>query len=61
MTSTASESPTMSFAVTEKPVRTVVVPDRFLSKLRAVLEATILHPFTMTVIRVVGSHDQSSP
>jgi len=49
----------MSFDVTEKPVRTVVVPDRFLSKLWAVLEATTLHPFTTTVIRVVGSHDQS--
>jgi len=59
MTRIASKSPTMSFDVTEKPVRTVVVPDRFLSKLWAVLEATTLHPFTTTVIRVVGSHDQS--
>jgi len=57
MPEVTSESPPVSFAGTEKAVRTVVVPDRFSSRLWAVLVATILHPFTTTIIRVVESND----
>jgi hypothetical protein len=55
-----ADSPTMPSMVAEKPIRRVEVPDRFLSKLRAVMEATVLHPFTTTIIRVVGSDDHAA-
>jgi hypothetical protein len=55
MTRAATDSPTISVLVTEKPAQTIVVPDRFFSKLWAVVLATFLHPFTTTIIRVVTS------
>jgi hypothetical protein len=49
----------MPLVVAEIPVRTVIVPDKFLRKLWAVLEATVLHPFTTTIIRVVGPDNKA--
>ena len=42
-------------AADEPPVRTVVVPDRFLSIVWAILVAAIRHPFTTTILRVSRS------
>jgi hypothetical protein len=46
---------------TAKPgTRIVVVPDSFLRKLGAIMVATIFHPFTTTIVRVIKSADRIS-